>query len=132
MDKEAKVYKIGRSEDNDIVIPHNSISRYHAEVFVDPEKNVFYTDLNTSFGSFLNGEKTTESIVLSKGDKLVLGDGQKINWEILMQNRLNLKDVVEITEEAHTENISFIQHHWDILLIYGLIVIVLLFLNVII
>lgn len=68
---------IGRSETNDIVIPHVSISRTHCRVeLID---GVFYmTDLGSSNGSFIDGEKLlpnkrtpfqeTAQIVLGKLD----------------------------------------------------------------
>lgn len=49
---------VGRSPKSDIVIPHDSISRNHCRIEVD--KGIFYiTDLGSSNGSFLDGQKIT-------------------------------------------------------------------------
>jgi pSer/pThr/pTyr-binding forkhead associated (FHA) protein len=48
--------KIGRSDDNDIVIPNSSISRYHC--LIKKENNhYFITDLGSHNGTFINGVK---------------------------------------------------------------------------
>lgn len=47
---------VGRSPKNDLVVPHDSISRQHCQI--DVVKNVFYiTDLGSSNGSFIDGQK---------------------------------------------------------------------------
>ena len=53
-----KLIKIGRTEGNDLVIKDDTtISRNHAEIFQDDEGNIFLTDLNSSNGTFVNGNK---------------------------------------------------------------------------
>jgi pSer/pThr/pTyr-binding forkhead associated (FHA) protein len=68
-----KQLKIGRSADCDIVIDDNSVSRYHAELFQDDEGNVFITDLNSSNGTFINGNKLVESDMLKQNDIVKIG-----------------------------------------------------------
>ena len=47
---------VGRSPENDLVIPHSSISRDHC--IIDQVNNSFYiTDLDSSNGTFINDEK---------------------------------------------------------------------------
>ena len=41
-----KIIKVGRAKDNDIVLTHSSVSRYHCELFYDGNGNVFLTDKN--------------------------------------------------------------------------------------
>lgn len=49
---------VGRSPKSDLVIPHDSISRNHCRIEV--EKGIFYiTDLGSSNGTFLDGQKVT-------------------------------------------------------------------------
>lgn len=76
-----KVFRIGRGEQNDIVLTHRSISRSHLEVFIDPEGNIFVTDLNSSNGTFVNGQRISGSIQLKQGDILKLGAERPIKWQ---------------------------------------------------
>lgn len=83
----SRVYKIGRDERNDIVLVHPSIADFHAEVYVDPNQNCFFTDLRTHHGSFLNGKRLSDTILLNPTDKLVLGENQHFDWELIFFNR---------------------------------------------
>lgn len=64
---------IGRSSDNDIAFPGDSnVSRHHAEIeFYD--SGFWISDLGSSNGTTLNGSPLKESVLLRKGDKIVLG-----------------------------------------------------------
>ena len=47
---------VGRASNNDLVIPHDSVSRTHC--CIDYRKGIFYvTDLGSSNGTFIDGEK---------------------------------------------------------------------------
>ena len=62
---------IGRTEDNDIIIDHRSISRNHAKI-VREEGRYKVVDLGSANGVKVNGE-TYHSIDLRKGDIIELG-----------------------------------------------------------
>ena len=64
---------LGRGEDNDIVIPHASVSRTHARLL---KRNGAYelTDLNSTNGSFVDDRQVRGSIVVSSGSQVRLGD----------------------------------------------------------
>ncbi|HEU5070041.1 MAG TPA: FHA domain-containing protein [Verrucomicrobiae bacterium] len=68
--KEGKT-TVGRVEDNAILIAEPSVSSHHAEIHV-VEQDVIIKDLGSTNGSFINGEKITES-VLKAGQVLRLG-----------------------------------------------------------
>ncbi len=70
---ELKVDKttIGRVEDNTFQIPEPSVSSHHCEVLLRGNE-VVVRDLNSTNGSFINGEKITEK-VLKPGQTLRLG-----------------------------------------------------------
>ncbi|MFJ9521771.1 FHA domain-containing protein [Kitasatospora sp. NPDC101801] len=51
----AKVTRIGRSEDNDLVLADLSVSRHHAELRVRPDGRYEITDLDSHNGTYLNG-----------------------------------------------------------------------------
>src|SRR5512137_467532 len=62
---------IGRLEDNDFSIPEASVSSHHCEVLLRGS-DVVVKDLNSTNGTFINGEKVTES-VMKPGQILRLG-----------------------------------------------------------
>src|SRR6266404_67009 len=70
---ELKVEKttVGRVEDNTFQIPETSVSSHHAEILLRGH-DVVIKDLNSTNGTFINGEKVTEA-VLKPGQILRLG-----------------------------------------------------------
>ena len=86
----SRIYKIGSSENNDIVLIHPSIASFHAEVYVDPQGNCFYTDLSTLSGTKLNGIKMYQPALLSPNDQLMLGEGQELDWEMIFFKRVSI------------------------------------------
>jgi predicted component of type VI protein secretion system len=71
---EIKVDKttIGRVEDNTFQLAEASVSSHHAEVFLRGS-DVVVKDLNSTNGTFINGEKLTGEGVLKPGQVLRLG-----------------------------------------------------------
>jgi hypothetical protein len=64
---------IGRGEDNDVVIPHPSVSRAHARL-VRRDGHYELMDLNSTNGSFVEGRKVQGAALLNDGSELKLGD----------------------------------------------------------
>jgi pSer/pThr/pTyr-binding forkhead associated (FHA) protein len=62
---------VGRLEDNTFQIPEPSVSSHHCEVLLRGSE-VLVKDLNSTNGTFINGEKVTET-VLKPGQTLRLG-----------------------------------------------------------
>jgi pSer/pThr/pTyr-binding forkhead associated (FHA) protein len=64
--------KIGRSLENDLVLPDQSISRHHASIaMIDGAFRL--KDLNSQNGSYVDGKRIGETS-LHDGDKIRLGD----------------------------------------------------------
>ncbi len=63
---------VGRVEDNALQIADPSVSSHHCEVLLK-DGDVVIRDLNSTNGSFINGEKITETI-LKPGQTLKLGN----------------------------------------------------------
>src|SRR6266566_7267856 len=70
---ELKVEKttVGRVDDNAFQIPETSVSSHHAEILLRGN-DVVVKDLNSTNGTFINGEKVAEA-VLKPGQILRLG-----------------------------------------------------------
>ncbi len=64
---------LGRGEDNDVVIPHPSVSRAHARLM---RRNGLYelTDLNSTNGTFVNEQPVHGSVRVNSGNQVRLGD----------------------------------------------------------
>jgi pSer/pThr/pTyr-binding forkhead associated (FHA) protein len=109
--------------ENDLVLDHVTISRRHAELFVDDEQNVFLTDLNSMYGTFVNGEKINNPVILSRNDEVYLGDKQYLDWEweVFRERKKEYKDVVTT---------PWLRSNLDLMIIFGLILIVLFVLMV--
>ncbi len=73
--------KVGRGEDNDVVINDPTISKHHLEIFVDVEGNVFLTDLQSKFGTKVNGKLINDSVELNPFDEVTMGDEIPFNWK---------------------------------------------------
>ena len=69
----SNVLNIGRVEDNDIVITDDSfISSHHARIEVRPE-GVWVVDLQSTNGSFVNGQRVASERSVRKGDRIQVG-----------------------------------------------------------
>jgi pSer/pThr/pTyr-binding forkhead associated (FHA) protein len=71
---ELKVEKttVGRVEDNAFHIPQGSISSHHCEIWLRGN-DVVVKDLNSTNGTFVNGQQVTSEAVLKPGQTLRLG-----------------------------------------------------------
>jgi two-component system, cell cycle response regulator len=67
--------QLGRSVDNTIQLADTSISRYHAFLGTDEEGEVRLTDLGSTNGTFLNGQRLAENtpVRIHDGDRLQFG-----------------------------------------------------------
>jgi hypothetical protein len=87
------VINIGRRLDNHIVIDDPRVSRAHAQLRIVRERFVLF-DLNSSGGSFVNGERADQS-VLYPGDVISLAGVTLIFGQDLATGRLTSKGQTE-------------------------------------
>lgn len=67
------VVTIGRDRERTISLPHESVSRLHAQI-VRQRTGYFVSDLNSSNGTYLNGQPLAAPTLLSSGDVLRVGE----------------------------------------------------------
>ena len=68
----ARVVRIGRSDDNDVVVSDLRVSRYHAELRRSPGGEYQIADLGSHNGTFVNGQRI-ESAVVTEADVVGVG-----------------------------------------------------------
>lgn len=73
------VINIGRSNDNDMVLPDATVSRYHARIYRKGDK-WFIEDLNSTYGTSVNGAKISGLIELVPGSVVQIS-GEKITYD---------------------------------------------------
>ncbi|MBI3509716.1 MAG: DUF4836 family protein [Bacteroidetes bacterium] len=69
-----KQIKIGSGENNNVVLAHPSVSPNHLEILLDDSGNYYLTDLNTHYGTFVNGFRVQGSVQLQLRDMVKAGD----------------------------------------------------------
>jgi predicted component of type VI protein secretion system len=67
------VVNIGRGEDMDIVVDSASVSRRQAQIRLEPTGRWTVTDLDSSNGTYLNGERVVARQALTRGDEIAFG-----------------------------------------------------------
>ena len=68
-----KIINIGRDEANDIVINDPTVSRNHGVLYFNENNQILFEDLNSSNGSFIQGNRVYGKVELSKGQILKVG-----------------------------------------------------------
>ncbi len=66
------VVRIGRDDDNDVVLSDSGVSRQHTRIF-DKNGRPFIEDLGSSNGTLVNGERILVARELKSGDALAIG-----------------------------------------------------------
>lgn len=76
-----KVITIGRSKDNNnIVIEDSKVSRSHLQIINDDNGDYYVIDLDSTNGTYVNGNRITGKVQLHKGDTIVIGY-TTLSWE---------------------------------------------------
>ncbi|NEP84563.1 MAG: FHA domain-containing protein [Okeania sp. SIO3B3] len=73
------LWTLGRAVDNDIVIDHAKVSRYHARIKQDDDQQWIFEDLNSSNGTWLDGQRI-ETHAFHLNDVLEIGHA-KLTFE---------------------------------------------------
>jgi hypothetical protein len=100
---------IGRSPDNTVIVDNPAVSGHHARVFSESGA-VILEDLNSTNGTFVNGQHTTRR-VLRTGDVLLIGKHQLVfehtqEWAAAPPQLPALGDTVYLDTKQHRELLS--------------------------
>jgi adenylate cyclase len=66
-------WTVGRSDDNNLVLPDRWISRNHAMIQVMETGEFYLIDLGSRNGTFVNGRRVSVPVTLKDGDQLTFG-----------------------------------------------------------
>jgi len=72
---------IGRSSKNTIILGESVVSRFHARIEQRGEQ-VLLTDLNSMWGTYVNGRRIKKQHVLTHGDMISIGSNQ---WQFFVE-----------------------------------------------
>jgi ABC-type multidrug transport system ATPase subunit/ABC-type multidrug transport system permease subunit/cellobiose-specific phosphotransferase system component IIB len=72
IEPEKLIYTIGRSDDNDIYLNSPQVSRFHAQINVLNRKDIEIEDLDSKYGTLVNGRRILRQILRDK-DKILIG-----------------------------------------------------------
>lgn len=64
---------IGRTPDNDLVLPRGNVSKHHARLVLH-EGQYFLSDLNSTNGTYVNRVRIRVPTVVRYGDRIYIGD----------------------------------------------------------
>lgn len=105
--------RIGRSPDNHIVLNAPGVSRYHAALTHQGASQPLLTDLNSTNGTFVNGEPLTAPRQLAREDVVFLGgfllqvDGRNVTRHDLSESRITAWQVSkEVAGKTILEDVS--------------------------
>ena len=72
------IIRIGKAEDNDYIADDIHVSRYHANLRRDENGNLFIEDMNSTNGTFVNGNRVMKKKITST-DRVMLGNQYLLN-----------------------------------------------------
>ena len=100
-----KLFHIGRALENEIVVDDASISRKHAQLFIDDIGTTFIIDLNSTNGTFVNGVRIQGKVQLSESDILKLGS-KIVSWQVLVSKVGVSEEVVPEVDLEEEEEVK--------------------------
>lgn len=94
--EKVRLIKIGSAFDNDVVINDESIAPYHLELFQDQLGKVFLSDLNSTSGTYINGQRVQQFIRLTFTDKVTVAGKFMFDWVKLTK----IQDISQKIEDS--------------------------------
>ena len=91
---------IGREFSNDLVIDDIEVSRRHAKITYTDSHGYQLEDLNSTYGTFVNGKRITKRSIIKLGDKIGLGSKTLFEIYELDDWQICPEEKSEITETS--------------------------------
>ncbi len=134
---EKLLLRIGRAPENDLVINQDDIGNLHLELFRDATGNVFITDMESPFGTYVNNKRLKGYTLLGMGDEVRLGESYILKWEkytiepvstprVSAQERPSQKQTVRPTQRTEAKKKTIIPKsdattNKQLIIIYGVL-----------
>lgn len=93
-----RTIKIGKSPTNDFVVANDTVSRQHAVITITDDGKVMIRDLNSTNGTFIDGERITGDTLLRPGNVVKVGT-VVIDWAEIIRTAGN-KTIVQPRENV--------------------------------
>ena len=74
-----KIFTIGRALENDITVNETVASRFHAQLIFDEDGEAYINDINSSNGTFVNGNRIEGGLKLKSTEIVTIG-ATPIKW----------------------------------------------------
>jgi len=100
---EKLLLRIGRAPENDLVINQDDIGNLHLELFRDATGNVFITDMESPFGTYVNNKRLKGYTLLGLGDEVRLGDSYILKWEKYVIEQISTPRVAPPTRPSQKQ-----------------------------
>ena len=122
-----QIIKIGKASSNQIYKDFKddpTVSRVHCEIFVDDEGNHFLSDLNSTNGTFVNGNKISEPVQLGRFD-IVRAGNSLVKWkEYLMDEDQPIYDYDKNETSAKDFTTRKKKNYWWVIIVIIVLVVI--------
>lgn len=85
------IIRIGKAADNDFVVSDPLVSRYHAQLTLDKDGSWLLEDLESTNGTFVNGNQILKKLITSL-DTILLGDNYKLDLSEVLKSANDYSD----------------------------------------
>ena len=96
-----KILTIGRHESNEIVVDDAKVSRNHLQIIQDDDNNFTLVDLNSTNGTFVNGQKVTGEVPLQPNDTIRVGNTPVVWQEYFLRPSTSSKSNDSVSGSTH-------------------------------
>jgi pSer/pThr/pTyr-binding forkhead associated (FHA) protein len=99
---EKPIVRIGRAQDNDIVLAGDGrdVSRWHAVISSEADGSMMLADLESVNGTFLNGHPIAYPVPVGPDDTIKIGDFRLVVREGCTQGPRREKEPIGITADS--------------------------------
>ncbi len=99
---------VGRAHDNTIVLSENTVSRHHCSMFRDDQGRAILEDLESRYGTYLDGDAVEGPTPVTPGQKIKVGEWtiKVVDDQATASTDTTLEAVSSEEEEEETEQLD--------------------------